>query len=207
MTTGSRAVLLLAVAFAVTASADIMPVQLMTTGVFTGEHPGFTFQGVDIPLQNTSSNGSLDLTLGTFTLDSFDNDFSGIFTLTLMFSHPDLIVTGNTQSFSATYTGMARQNNDTAELVFNSSGAVFNFNGLDGVGSFALSIDPPDKLSHKDTGADVRSVTVQGHITNATVTGAEVAPVPEPSSVALFCIPAVAGIVLLRSKRNLRPDC
>jgi len=197
--------IMLAAAFAVTANADIIPVQLSTIGAFTGQHPGLNFQGVNIPLQNTAPDGSLNIALGTFTLDALANDFSGTFTLTLVFTHPDLIVTGSTQAFTGTYTGTARPNNDTAELLFNPFSTVFNLNGTDGTGSFAFSIDPQLDLSHKERGTDVRSVTLQGHISGAPVSNAAVPAVPEPSSFALCLIPAIA-LVLFGMRRKLETE-
>ena len=192
--------LILAAAFAVTANADMIPVQLSTTGTFTGQHPGLDFQGVNVPLQNTAPDGSLDITLGAFTLDALDNDFSGTFTLTLLFDHPQVIVTGSTQTFTGTYTGTARPNNDTAEILFNPFGTVFNFNGPDGIGSFAFSVDPQIDLSHKERGSDVRSVTLQGHITSAAASNPDVPAVPEPSSIVLFLTAAAAVVFRFRCR-------
>jgi len=139
-------------------------------------------------------------------LDALNNDFSGNFTLTVLFSRPDLIVGGSSQDLTATYTGVARVNNDTATILFDPFQKTFNFAGADGSGSFDFSVDGEVDLSHKLRGSDVRSGTVYGHITNATVNTGDpvtVAAVPEPTSIVLLCS-VVAGIALLKMKRRVR---
>ena len=201
----SKTLLVVSAVFAATANADIIPVGWSTTGAFSADHSGLTFDAVNNQLQNTSNAGSLDIALGTFTLDSLDNDISGNFTLTVLFSRPDLIVGGSSQQLTATYTGVARVNNDTASILFNPFEKTFGFAGADGLGSFDFSVDSEVDLSHKIRGSDVRSGTVYGHITNGTVNTGDpttVAAVPEPTSIVLLCS-VVAGIALLKGKRSV----
>lgn len=181
-----------AMAFTSIASADVVPFQWSTSGAWGGSHSGLSFTGVGATSGSTNSAGSLDINLGSFTLNNPSSDYTGTFSLTLNFLRPDGTadpVFPATVKVDANYFFLA----DTATIDFSNSQTLFTFSGTDGTGSFSFSLDDVTLTTGWLGGSDTGTLT--GHIRNAAIT-----PSPEPSSIILLGSLAGAFALIARKK-------
>jgi hypothetical protein len=176
------------------ASADILPFSWSTTGSFSTSPLSFTGVSAGSPVSTDASGNLTGISLGTIIFPALSTDFVGTFNLTVNFVRPD--GSGN-PVFAEPFTLTANvngnsDNNDELTIDFPTA-SLLNFSGSDGTGSFTFGI--PDVSFTRNGNNQTRTFALTGNIVGATVNAvtAQVAAVPEPSSVVLL-FTALGGV-------------
>jgi hypothetical protein len=188
---------ILAAVFASVSMADVVPFQWSTTGTFSapGLPAGLTFTGAALSaVTNTDASGNLlGIDLGHFTFDNIVTDYTGTFTLNIVFVRPD---SSDDPTVLATLVADANVSgiNDQLTITFPSA-STYHFDGADGTGTFDLAVND---VSDRRTGSHTDTVPVLGDIRGADLTPSAV---PEPGSVLLLC--TVLGGIAVLGRRKL----
>lgn len=169
------------------------------TPVSSGAPYGITFTGTAIDVTTDALGLASNITLGTVSRanTNIQDSLAPLpFTLDLSFSLPAGIVGGQFTLLNASITGASPGGGAPVDLNLDNGWYLFSFANATGAGSFEVAILTDPSLAKNS------STPILGSIRNASFTSSDTsdaATVPEPMSLALFGIAALAW-----SRRQLR---